>query len=211
MRIFLLIIKKISPFLLMFPCVTSAQKIEGIYTFSRQEIVASFNFKTDNTFEFFYTYGASDRHATGTFSILADTVRLKSDKDPGKDFTISLQSKKGKNYRIEVTDANKYLLRHIIAVAMVKDKEHVFESDENGIINVGLPQCDKIYLQHQLFPDVLSLIKDENNGNNYFEITLNPSLAQVSFKGIDLIIDGDELKCLPNYFIPLENIRFIKE
>ena len=175
------------------------------------DMAAGFKFNTDGTFEFFYMYGASDRNAKGTYTIVGDTIKLKSEKEAGKDFTITNQSKKGSKYKVIVTEKNKYLLRHIIAVAMTGEKENVFESDENGEIEIDLKHCDKLYLQHQLFPDALSLIKDENNSNNYFEVTLNPSLQQVSFKGIDFFIDGDELHCNTNYFMPFENITFVKE
>ncbi|MEO6132681.1 MAG: hypothetical protein ABIQ02_12595 [Saprospiraceae bacterium] len=45
----------------------------------------------------------------------------------------------------------------------------------------------------------------------YFEVTLSPSLVNVSFKGIDFIIEGDVIGCLPNYFLPYDNIRYTKE
>ena len=192
---------------------TVAQKtIDAGYSLTGiHDMAAGFQFKPDGTFEFYYIYGASDRNATGTYTITGDTIKLKSGKEAGKDFTIAEQSKKGNKYKVVVTEKNKYLLRHIIAVAMVGGKENVFESDENGVIEIDLKHCDKLYLQHQLFPDVLSLIKDENNSNNYFEVTLNPSLQQVSFKGIDFFIDGNELHCNTNYFMPFENITFVKE
>jgi hypothetical protein len=175
------------------------------------DMAAGFQFNADGSFEFYYVYGASDRNAKGTYIISGDTIQLKSEKEAGKDFTITHQSKKGSGYKVVVTEKNKYLVRHIIAVAMVGEKENVFESDENGEIVIDVKHCDKLYLQHQLFPDVLSLIKDESNSNNYFEVTLNPSLQQVSFKGIDFFIDGDELHCNTNYFMPFENITFVKE
>ena len=190
---------------------TTAQKPAGIYTFQRQEMVASFNFSEDGSFEFFYAYGAVDRNASGTFSISGDTVKLHSAKEPGKDFAINKQSKKGTGYTIQATAPNPYLLKHILAIVKFNGEQKYFESDDDGIIKIDMPQCDTIYLQHTLFPDVLTLIKSAGNENNRFDVGLNPSLAQVSFKGIDLVMDGDELKCPSNYFMPVENIRFIKE
>ncbi|MEP7171543.1 MAG: hypothetical protein ABI855_19385 [Bacteroidota bacterium] len=175
------------------------------------DMAAGFQFKNDGTFEFYYIYGASDRNAKGTYLIIGDTIKLKSDKEAGKDFTITQQSKKGSKYKVAVIEKNQYLLKHVIAVVVADEKENVFESDEIGEIEIDLKHCDKIYLQHQLFPDALTQIKDSTNNNNYFEVTLNPSLQQVSFKGIDFFIDGDNLHCLTNYFLPFENITFVKE
>lgn len=186
--------------------IESSYRLVGI-----QDMAAGFQFKKDGTFEFYYMYGASDRFAKGTYTIDGDTIKLKSEKEAGKDFTITTQSKKGSKYKVVIKDKNEYLLRHIIAVAIVNQKENIFESDEKGEIDIDLKHCDTLYLQHTLFPDVLSMIKDESNSSTYFEVTLNPSLAQVSFKGIDFFIDGEELHCNTNYFLPYENITFVKE
>lgn len=175
------------------------------------EMAAGFEFKPDGTFSFYYIYGASDRNATGTYTIAGDTVKLKSNKPTGKDFTIVKESKKGSGYKIVVVEKNQFLQKHVMAIAIADEKQNVFESDENGIINIELKNCEKIYLQHQLFPDALSEIKDSVNTNNYFEVTLNPSLQQVSFKGIDFFIRGDKLHCYSNYFMPFEDITFVKE
>jgi hypothetical protein len=196
---------------LIIPLAHMAQIPQGVYSFNRQEMVTSFNFTDDNRFEFFYSYGAVDRTASGTFSMSGDTVKLHSTKEPGKDFMVTKQSKKGKGYTVVAKAPNPYLQKHILAVVIVKDEKKYFESDENGIIKIDVPSCEKIYLQHTLFPDALTIIKDEGNDNTWFEVELQPSLVEVSFKGIDLIKDGDELMCPSNYFMPVENMRFVKE
>jgi hypothetical protein len=63
-----------------------------------------------------------------------------------------------------------------------------------------------------LYPDIPTLIKDEKNDNNRFTLSLNPSLEKVSFKGIDFKIAGDKMiTCLPNYFMAMADIKFIKQ
>ena len=88
-------------------------KMRGEYIFSRQEMVAGFNFLPDGKFQFFYSYGAVDRSATGTFSIKGDTLKLKSDKEAGKDFTIADQSKQQNGYTLIFDNSNKYLYSDI--------------------------------------------------------------------------------------------------
>ncbi len=188
-----------------------AQPLQGVYTFHRQEMVASFRFNADNTFDFFYSYGASDRTATGTFTTIGDTVKLKSKKVAGNDFEILSQSKKGKAFKIKVTDKNPYLVSNVAAIVLNGGDMQYFETNNEGIITIDLKSCDTIYIKHELFPDIPTLIKDVNNSNNYFELALKPSLGEVSFKGIDLFIKDNSLTCYPNYFIPFENIRFEKE
>lgn len=188
----------------------SQTKVEGIYSLKGvHDMAAAFNFKADGSFQFEYYYGASDRTAAGTFTVFGDTLKLKSDKEAGKDFTVEKQSKKGNGYTIIVKDKNPVLINQV-RVIFVKGDSAVYEdiTGNTGKLETEKFDCDKIYLQHPFFPDIGTLIKDENNNNNYFQVTLNPSLQQVSFKGIDFVIKGNSLTCLPNYFLPFENIKF---
>lgn len=186
--------------------------IQGEYIFNRQEMVTGFNFMAYGKFDFFFSYGASDRTATGTFSVEGNTIKLKSDKEPGKDFTITSQLKAGTGYSIKFKDDNKYLLTNIRCSFFIGSERHDEFTDENGEIKVVYPHCDKIFVFHALFPDMVTLVKDENNENNQFTLTLNPSLAQVSFKGVDFKIENDStISCIPNYLMMLENIKFKKQ
>lgn len=188
-------------------------KIEGVYSLTGiHDMAANFQFNKDGNFQFEYFYGASERTASGTFNIVADTIKLKSDKLPGKDFTVSKQSKKGNGFTIIIKDENPVLINQIRCI-FVKGETMVTEdvTSSNGKLYIENVDCNKIYLQHPFFPDIATLIKDTLNTNNYFEVTLNPSLQQVSFKGIDFVIDGDKLHCLPNYFMPFEEITFVKQ
>lgn len=84
-------------------------KIQGEYVFRRQEMVSAFNFTEDGKFQFFYSYGAADRNASGSFTIEGDTLKLKSDKAPGRDFIIEQQSKSGSGYQIICKAPNPHL------------------------------------------------------------------------------------------------------
>lgn len=195
--------------LLLLANLAEAQFLTGTYQLiGQREMAAEFKFMPDSTFDFFYSYGAVDRHAKGSYSVIGNQVKLKSQKEPGKDFRIKKQLKKGKGYTIIISDSNKFLINQVLCVALVNEKKHNFLSDTKGQIFIELAKVEKMYLQHSLFPDILSLIKDETNQNNYFEVALLPSLAEVSFKGVDLTIDGNMLTCLPNYFMPMTGIQF---
>lgn len=187
-------------------------KVQGEYIFSRQEMVAGFNFLPDGKFEFFFSYGAVDRTATGTFTEEANVLKLKSDKAGGRDFNVTSQSKSGNGYTITFQDANKYLLANIRCMFFIGDKKYDEYTNQDGEVKVDFPHCDKIYVQHDLFPDIVTILKDENNSNNNFTLTLNPSLSQVSFKFIDFKIEDDKtISCIPNYFMMLQDIQFKKQ
>lgn len=185
--------------------------VDGTYRYTKQELVASFTFSNGNQFNFFYSYGAADRYASGTYTIEGNIIKLKSDKEPGNDFTVIHAEQKGRGYRIQFEHREKLLLNHIRCLVFAGEHRHEFFTNEEGIVEISLDTSDKIYAQHALFPDVVTLIKDEGNTNKQFTVSLNPSLQQVSFKGIDLTIEDDEtLSCLPNYFMMMEGIRFFK-
>ncbi len=53
---------------------------------------------------------------------------------------------------------------------------------------------------------MVTLIKDEKNDNNRFTLTLNPSLAQVSFQGVEYKVERDKLiATMPNYVFMMED------
>lgn len=61
-------------------------------------MAAAFYFSADGKFQFEYFYGAVDRMAQGTYTVIGDTLKLKSDKEAGKDFTVEKQSQKKRIY-----------------------------------------------------------------------------------------------------------------
>jgi hypothetical protein len=190
----------------------TAQSIAGEYRLiGIQDMAAGFKFTPDGRFEFFLMYGASDRNATGTYRIEGDTVKLKSDKEPGKDFKIESQRKQGKGFTIEVKDGNKNYLSYVTCLYFVDGHQEYMQANNDGIIHLDIPAVDTLYVRHEMAVDIPTLVKDKNNDNNYFVVSLLPTLGQVSFKGIDLFIKDDELTCHPNYFMPFDNIRFVKE
>ena len=115
--------------------------LDGVYALRGvQDLAAAFKFTPDGRFEFFYAYGASDRNATGTYTIEGDTIKLKSDKEPGKDFKIDAQRKQGKGYTIKVNDANKNYLSYVSCFYFVGETRELVAANNEGIIHIDLPE-----------------------------------------------------------------------
>ncbi len=189
-----------------------AQSIEGVYSMhGLQDGAGAFEFTKDGHFSFNFIYGASDRFASGTYTIINDTIKLHSDKKAGEDFTTNLQEHRGGPYTIKIIAPNKNLISGVSCFYFINGQGYEAEPDSEGMIVLPEQKVDTIYLQHLYFPDVPTLIKDLANTNDYFEASMNQSLLQVSFKGIDLFIKEGELTWYANYFLPAENIRFVKE
>lgn len=180
----------------------------GIYHFQRQELVASFRFDANGRFEFFYSYGVADRQAAGMYQVEGSTIKLQSEKEPGHDFEILLQEQREPGIHICVKDPNPYLAGYVTAIYFTGNEQYRADCDNRN--QLFIEKADKVFLQHLIFPDIACLLKDETNPNTYFEIGLRPSLQQVSFKGIDLFVEADGLRCHPNYLLPMEGILFRK-
>lgn len=183
--------------------------LRGEYYFRQTEMVSGFHFKDDGTFKFFFSYGAVDRNAAGTYIIEGDKLRLMSDKEPGKDFTVTRQSVGEDGFKLTFFHTQPYLTENIRCVFKTGEQQTEAISDNQGQVITDLKNCDHIFVQHLLYPDIFTQIKDPANPNTHFELSLEPSLEQVSFKGIDFVIEEDgSLSCLPNYFMPIQGIRF---
>jgi len=174
------------------------------------EMASGFNFTPEGKYEFYYVYGAMDRVSSGTYSIEGETIKLKSNKVPGQDFNITNQKKQDNGYTIRVSDPNTILANNVHCIYYVNGEQYDEYTDNSGVIRIQQDNCEKIYIRHGLYLDIPMLIKDETNSNNYFEVTLKPSLQEVSFQGIDFFIKEDMITCLPNYFMPIDDIRFEK-
>jgi hypothetical protein len=193
------------------PPVMQTRTLSGDYVLRGiHDMAAAFRFTPDGRFQFNYIYGVVDRMAEGTYTIAGDTVKLASRKAPGTDFTILKESKQGRQITIQVVDANPHLKSYVVAFYGTPDAFEVARADSDGRIVIPDADPKQVYLRHELYVDIPTLIRDEGNANTYFEVGMNPSLAEVSFKAIDLFITEDGLTCHPNYFMPFERILFEK-
>lgn len=179
------------------------------------EMASGFKFNNDNTFQFFYIYGASDRQAQGTYITEGSRIVLKGSKSAGNDFTLiqKQKNKTGNIITVKITDKNSLLLKNVVCYFM-NDKDTVIaETNSEGIAGIEMPDCNQIQLIHSFFPDLPSILDVDINEYNYFEFSLNPTLAEVVFD--NNIIEQDEtdtdvLYCSNKYLFPGEKVKFVK-
>lgn len=195
------------------PTTLPAQEITGEYRLkNHHEMVAAFNFQPDSSFEFYFIYGAVDRLATGKYHIRNNMISFSSDKIPGKDFTIRKQSRKGNGSTIKITESSQGLQSNVLCIFMKGEERDSVYSDNNGVAFSPLTNCDSIIAMHMLFPDEFSIIKtDAGNPNDFFELSLNPSLAELSFKNFLLTVNGTTLSGSLPYLFESEMSVFEKK
>ncbi len=188
------------------------QSLDGVYRLiGVHDMACAFQFSKEGKFNFFMSYGAIDRTATGKYTLHNGLIQLQSDKIPGHDVEILHQNNSSHDIEIKVNAPNEYLMKYTSAIAFYKDQGEKYETNQNGIIKISKPDPDSVFIKHELYADIPTKIRDHLNRNTHFEITLKPSLEQVSFEGIELTMNGDELRMPMNYFLAFNNLRFVRE
>lgn len=169
----------------------SQGSLDAVYQlYGKMEMASAFKFNPDNTFEFFYSYGAVDRQATGKYQLEGNNITLKSDKPAGQDFHIIKQSR-DKNPQIKVSAPQAWFASNVVCRFIKGDQEEYVQTDDSGVAESSYSDCDVIMVLHGLYPDEWTLVKSKENQNQFFEIGLNPSLEQVSFNGVIATLEND--------------------
>jgi len=185
--------------------VTGEYALRGI-----PEMVARFKFNADNTFQFMYIYGASDRSAHGTYTVENDKVILHGTKAANKDFELVEEKQSGKGITVSIADENDMLLRNVVCYFINKKDTLVAETNGEGIANVAMPDCEEVQLIHGYFPDIPTSYKIKGNTNNFFQFALKPSLTEVVFDNVALNIKDGNLLGSNIYLFGQSQVEFVK-
>ena len=188
----------------------SQGSLDGVYQlYGVMEMASAFKFNPDHTFEFYYSYGAVDRQATGTYKLDGNNIILQSDKVAGQDFHIIKESR-GKKPQIKVNAPQAWFASNVVCRFIKGDQEEYVQTDEAGLAESTYSDCDVIMVLHGLYPDEWTLIKSKENQHQYFEIGLNPSLEQVSFKGVIPSIEKDIISVKSEFLFGEKEVKFEK-
>ena len=161
--------------------------LEGV-----REVGSGFRFNPDHTFEFFFSYGAIDRMATGTWEQKGNRLILNTPRKPATDFLLaSSKQVSKKQVSIRVKDANPNILGYIYCRIETTDGT-ILEaySNNEGIITFDLVPLKSISLMHELWADRLSEFKVEQPSQNEYEFTIGRWITDVAF--VDLALQINE-------------------
>ncbi len=195
----------------------TAKDITGEYSLTGvPEMASGFKFNDDNTFQFFYIYGASDRQAQGTYSIESSKIVLNGSKSAGNDFSLIHKQKNNSTNKItvKITDKNVLLLKNVVCYFINGKDTVIAETNSEGVADTEIPDCNQIQLIHSFFPDLPAILEVDIKEYNFFEFSLNPSLTEVVFD--NYIVEQDEtdtdvLYCSNIYLFPGEKVKFVKQ
>jgi hypothetical protein len=179
----------------------SAQDLAGEYSLRGfREVGSGLRLNADHTFEFYYTYGASDRRAVGTWSLDSGSVVLQGSKRKGHDFDLKSRAREGGSGKvIRISDPNTFLQQSVVCFAYTERDTLIEETDSDGIARFAADGIRRIELVHGLFPDEPTAIDCSHDPSSYFEFTLNPSLGEVVFDGVEVKVEGDRLRFRNKY------------
>ena len=188
--------------------------ITGEYTLKGvPEMASGFRFNSDSTFQFFYIYGASDRQASGTYKTDGNNIILSGTKAPGNDFSLVQKKNSGSGVTVSITDKNKMLTKSVVCLFSNGQDTVIAETNSDGIAVADMPDCKEIQLIHNYFPDSPTVLKVNLNESNFFEFSLNPSLAEVVFENYKMEQDENDpdiLYCSNKYLFPGDKVKFEK-
>lgn len=203
--------------LLLIAVKLNAQKnMDAIYELRGiREMGAGFEFTNDGRFNFYLAYGGLDRNATGTYLIVNDTIKLKSDKVPAGDYEVDSRkhNKQYPGFAIKVDDKNSFIASYTIAVAVLNGEMQSYNCNSEGLITIDTNICEKIFLWNQLYGDLMTLIYDTSTDRatkNYITVKMKPTLQQFTFAGIYLLLKENELILPANPLLNREDLKFEK-
>jgi hypothetical protein len=174
------------------------------------ETASGFKLNADASFQFFYSYGALDRHGSGKWAIKGDKVIFNSRETRASSFVL-LNSKKINNdsISIKIIEKNPSLLKRVYC--SIKSGSKVLNSvtDANGVASFSKMPVDSIGLVFEFCLDRPAAFTP-NKEHNYFEFRFDPSIWEVYFENFELKIGNNEFTG-PHPLLDGNKFRYVKD
>lgn len=156
------------------------------------ETASGFNLHNDNTFEFFYSYGALDRSGAGTWQLKDDKLVLNSPNPQGQAFVL-MANKVADNNRIniKIIEQNSFFLSHVYVIVRSGKQQLEGLTDRDGMISFPKQPVDSIVLLFEFAPEKSAVFAFTNKDENYFEFRFDPSVLDVVFKNLTLKLENN--------------------
>lgn len=155
--------------------------LEGV-----METASGIRINADSSFQFFFSYGASDREGNGRWSLRHNTLVLSSRPRPEKDFRL-ITSKKipGDRLIIAIKDPNTMILSFVQVMINGDESAGILHTDSRGRAETKFRPVNEIALVFGLCADRLSTHRNPNPDHNYFEFAFEPWICEVFFPDLE--------------------------
>ena len=164
------------------------------YLRGEMEMAGGFKLDSSGRFQFFFSYGALDRQASGSWQKEGDRLILNSEPKGVQDFLLAgSKTNPDKQVTILITDAPQQILPYVIAMVRSKGKEYSAASNDKGQIVLPAEQADSIVLQFQWCPEKASRFAIADPAHNHFTFKMLPTITDVVFDRFTLTITPQEI------------------
>lgn len=166
------------------------------YLQGARETASGLRFNADSTFDFFFSYGAMDRAARGTWRQQGKLLMLNTPRKPEKDFVLA-ESKTSPEQQviIQISDPNANILRYVECQITTPGGDTLAaQADQDGRIVFDKIPVRTIALVHTIWSDRISTFEVPDTAHNYFVFTIAPTIVEVEFVDLTLrIVDARTL------------------
>jgi hypothetical protein len=159
-----------------------------------REMASGFQFHEDHSFHFFFSYGALDRIAKGTWEQRGDTIVLNTPRRPPLDFKlVRLEKRGGNQVVVRVTDAQNAFLQNVFTEVTTADTVFREQSTAEGPLHFPKQDVRQIALTHIFLNERFSVFDVAGTDADYFEFTIEPWIADVDFDNMMLVLKEERL------------------
>ena len=173
---------------------TSVSSAAGEYYLQGvMETGSGFKLNDDSSFQFFFSYGALDRTAEGTWSVTGNSIVLNTRKKPLYDYAL-VNSRQTKDDNITISlpgsrEISKYL--HCSIKSGAQEQQGSFGPDET--VSFKAQPVESIELFFEFCPEKISLFKIQASDHNHFEFRFEPWMMELFFENFKLNAGPDRL------------------
>lgn len=158
------------------------------------EMASGFLLKPDNTFEFFFSYGALDRYGRGHWTLLDNKITFNSRPWPGYDFSLSSHRKIQEDaVLIKVETGNPVIARYCFCALNNTSPENWKELNQQGEATFSATGVTTIHLACEFVSERQTAIEVPGTGANEFTFKTEDWLFEYFFKDISLRLCDDGL------------------
>lgn len=160
-----------------------------------REMASGFLLKPDNSFQFFFSYGALDRQASGNWKQEGDSIVFNSGKWSGADFTI-ITSEPGdekEGVLIQLEKSNPMLAAYLYASLNEGAQDSWINFDQRGYIRLQPQPFTSINILFEFCPERFTKLSAKP-GHHVYTIRPEPTLAEIYLNNFSLQLTPEGLK-----------------
>lgn len=160
-----------------------------------REMASGFMLNPDNTFQFFFSYGALDRQSKGRWEQRGDTIIFNSEKWPGADFTL-VKSETGdekEDILVELEQPNPMLAAYLYVSLADGAQDSWINFDQRGYVRLPPQPFNSISIMFEFCPERFTVIPVKQ-GYHHFTVRPEQTLFDYYFNNFSLQLKEEGLK-----------------